>query len=278
MRASQSTVGMRWSSHRSYFLPLMATLVTAAWLTLWLWEQSPYGRYLNHGQWNQVGLAASLCRAIPLGGVLVPAAFYVTGWTLMTAAMMLPTTFPLLDIYRRLTHQRRDRILLMALLVSGYLGVWAAFGVLAHVVDWGVHELAERSIWLQFNAWVFGAATLMLAGAFQFSSLKYRCLEKCHTPLSFVTQYWRGRRERSQAFLLGVNHGIFCVGCCWALMLLMFVVGTGSVGWMLALGVLMAIEKNTPWGRRFSTPLGLVLIGWGGFILLHHAWPGSIWS
>jgi predicted metal-binding membrane protein len=86
--------------------------------------------------------------------------------------------------------------------------------------------------------------------------------------LSFVTEYWRGRAERRNAFLLGIHHGIFCVGCCWALMLLMFGVGVGNVAWMLGLGAVMAAEKNFPWGRKLSAPIGFALVGWGGLILI----------
>jgi predicted metal-binding membrane protein len=115
---------------------------------------------------------------------------------------------------------------------------------------------------------LIGAATLILAGGFQFSRLKYRCLEKCRAPLSFVTEYWRGRAERRNAFWLGIHHGVFCVGCCWALMLLMFGVGVGNVAWMLGLGALMAAEKNLPWGRKLTAPLGVALIGLGGLLLI----------
>ena len=80
------------------------------------------------------------------------------------------------------------------------------------------------------------------------------------TPFSFVNEHWRGHAERRQSFLLGVHHGLFCVGCCWAIMLLMFLVGTGSVGWMLAIGAVMAIEKNASWGKRLSAPLGFGLL------------------
>ena len=116
---------------------------------------------------------------------------------------------------------------------------------------------------LAVNAWLFGAAVLIVAGSFQFSSLKYRCLEKCRAPLSFLSQHWRGTGQSARAFLLGAHHGLFCVGCCWALMLLMFAVGTGNVGWMLGLAAIMAIEKNLSWGRRLSTPLGVGLLVWG---------------
>ena len=245
---------------RRAFLGLMASLVGLAWCALWLWDRSPYGRYLGHQQLGEIGA----------GSFLLPITFYVVGWTLMTVAMMLPTTLPLLEIFRRMTAQRQDRFQLLALVIAGYLGIWLGFGIAAHGADWLLHEIVERSSWLEANAWLIGAGTLLLAGGFQFSRLKYRCLEKCRAPLSFVTEYWSGRHERRNAFLLGINHGLFCVGCCWALMLLMFAVGVGNVAWMLALGAFMAAEKNLPRGRQLSAPLGVVLLGWGGLIFLTH--------
>ena len=120
---------------------------------------------------------------------------------------------------------------------------------------------ARQSDWLVANTWVIGAAILAIAGVYQFAELKYRCLDKCRTPLSFLAQHWHGPRPRRSSFRLGLDHGVFCVGCCWAIMLLMFVVGTGNVGWMLALGAVMAVEKNMPWGRRLSRPIGGALLG-----------------
>lgn len=247
-------------SDRRAFLTVMALLIGAAWCALWIWDRSPYGRYLRHDQLGQ----------IDAGALLLPILLYLIGWTLMTVAMMLPTALPLLDIFRRLTAPRGDHLSLMALLVAGYLAVWLGFGIVAHLADWLVHEIVEQSPWLERNAWLIGAGTVLIAGAFQFSNLKYRCLEKCRAPLSFVTEYWRGHQEHRNAFLLGINHGIFCVGCCWALMLLMFAVGVGNIAWMLVLGAVMAAEKNLPWGRRLSAPLGAALISWSGLILFNH--------
>jgi predicted metal-binding membrane protein len=257
---------MKPLAHRSLFLPLLGALIALAWITLFVWERSPYGRYLGHAELGHLDFAGG---AQP---VALQAGLYVAGWTLMTVAMMLPTTLPLLEIFRRLTRDRVDHGRLVGLLIAGYLAIWLAFGIAAHVFDLGLHKLFDRSGWLQANPWVFGAGPLLVAGAFQFSALKYRCLDKCRTPLSFVMEHWRGRRESLQAFELGVRHGLFCVGCCWALMLLMFAVGTGSIGWMLALGAVMAIEKNVPWGRKLSAPLGAVLLAWGALIVLNHSW------
>ena len=250
---------------RRAFLWLIGLLVSLAWVVLWVWDRSPYSRFLHHGQIGAIGSDGGIA------SVFLPAVLYLIGWTLMTAAMMLPTTLPLLEIFRRLTRQRPDRSLLVAGVIAGYLGVWLAFGAVAHAADWVLHQVAEHSPWLGANGWAIGAGTLLLAGGFQFTRLKYRCLDKCRAPLSFVMEHWQGRREHRNAFRLGIDHGIFCVGCCWALMLLMFGVGVGNIGWMLCLGAIMAVEKNMPWGRKVSAPLGVALLGWGTLIFLNHS-------
>jgi predicted metal-binding membrane protein len=178
--------------------------------------------------------------------------------------MMLPTVIPLLDRFDRLVAGRPDRGRLLALLIAGYLLAWLGFGAAAHLLDALLHQAALRSDWLPSNGWMIGALILAGAGLFQFSRLKYHCLARCRTPLSFIARHWRGRTPRRDALLLGLDHGAFCVGCCWAIMLLMFVVGTASLGWMLLLGAVMALEKNAPWGGRLSRPLGGVLLAAAG--------------
>ena len=256
--------------HRRVFLPILAALVALAWAALWAWARSPYARYLEHEDWTASGPAAFLCRSIPGGDVVVPLVLYAAAWILMTAAMMLPTTLPLFNTFDRLTAQRADHGRLLVLLGLGYMAVWGAFGLLAHVLHSGVLALLARMPTLAWHGWLIGAAVIALAGAFQFSSLKHRCLEKCRTPLSFVIEHWRGQAQARHAFALGAHHGLFCVGCCWALMLLMFAVGTGSLGWMLLLAAVMAIEKNFNWGRRLSAPLGVALLGWSAVLVATH--------
>ncbi len=251
---------MQGATHRSRFLPLMAALTATAWLALWLWGQGPYSRYLDHGSWSEIGVAGRLCRALPGGRDALTGSLVVGGWVLMLSAMMLPTSLPLLDIFRRLTARRADRRRLMALVVIGYLVVWGAFGLVAHLADWAVVVAVRQSDWLVANVWVIAAAILGIAGGYQFTEIKYRCLDKCRAPLGFVIAHWRGAGEKSRAFLLGIRHGVFCVGCCWCLMLLMFAIGSANVGWMLALGAVMAAEKNLPAGRRLAAPVGAVLL------------------
>jgi predicted metal-binding membrane protein len=251
---------MRGNAPRGGFAPVATSLIGVSWLALWLWGQSPYARYLEHAQWTELGTAGAICRALPAGSVLLPLALYAGGWVLMTAAMMLPAAWPLFRRFERLTQGRPDRRWLSAMLIGGYLTVWLGFGLAAHLFDMGLHEAVRRSGWLSVNGWAVGALVLGVAGLFQFSPLKYHCLARCRTPFGFIAQHWRGPKPLRDALRLGLHHGLFCVGCCWAIMLLMFVVGTGNVGWMLALGAVMALEKNLPWGRRLSQPLGAALL------------------
>jgi predicted metal-binding membrane protein len=182
--------------------------------------------------------------------------------------MMLPTSLPLVTVFRRLTQRRSDAVLLVFLLIAGYLMTWSFFGLLAHVGDAALHASVNRWHWLGDNSQIIAGFTLMLAGAYQFTPLKYMCLDKCRSPLSFITEHWHGSHERIEAFKLGIHHGVFCVGCCWSLMLLMFAVGVGNVAWMLVLGAVMAVEKNMPWGRILSAPLGVALIVAGVAVLV----------
>jgi predicted metal-binding membrane protein len=259
------------SRHLQVFLPLLTGLVVLAWVALWAWARSPYGRYLEHGAWTASGPAALLCQAIPAGDVVVPMVLYAAAWILMTAAMMLPTTLPLVSAFDRLTAQRPDHGRLLTLLLLGYMAAWGAFGLLAHALHSAMLSLLAGVPALAWYGWLIGVAIIALAGAYQFSKLKYQCLEKCRTPLSFIMARWRGQAQAWHAFALGAQHGLFCVGCCWALMLLMFGLGAGSLGWMLLLAAAMAIEKNVRWGRRLGKPLGVALLSWAVVLLATHA-------
>jgi predicted metal-binding membrane protein len=254
--------------HGAWFVPIIGCLIGVAWLTLAVWSHSPYGRYLDHGRWSDIGPVAPICSAVPYGSVLIPALLYAGGWALMISAMMLPTTLPLLDRFNRLVAARPDRRELTALLIAGYLSAWVGFGIAAHLLDALVHQVAARLPWLIQHGWILGTLVLGVAGGFQFTTFKYRCLDRCRAPLGFIIAHWHGMAPYTEAFRLGLAHGLFCVGCCWAIMLLMFIVGTGNVGWMLALGVVMALEKNVPWGQRISRPLGGALLGWAALTSL----------
>jgi len=226
----------------------IAALTAAAWIALWTMGAAAHAQMHHH---HHHGAASG--GAAPLPAMLG----FVVGWTLMTIAMMLPTSLPILATFATLARDRVDRTRLVALVVIGYLLTWTLFGVVVWLGQQALPRLA-----------IGGSMILLLAGVYQFTPLKHRCLEKCRSPLSFVIEHWQGRHDRWQAFRLGVDHGLFCVGCCWTLMLLMFVVGMTNLAWMFALGAVMAIEKNTHIGRRISAPVGVVLLAWGAATLL----------
>jgi predicted metal-binding membrane protein len=249
------------------FIGVVGTLVVLSWIALVLWSWSPYSRFLSH---EGVGDVAALSDDYAALFVV-----FVVGWTLMTVAMMLPTSLPLLAFFQSLVRTRPDRVLLVALLVTGYLSVWIAFAMVVHAGDQGIHAAVERSGLLEENVWVIPAATFVVAGLYQFSSLKYSCLTVCRSPVAFVMQSWRGSARRD-AFRLGLHDGLVCAGCCWALMLLMFAVGVGSIVWMLALSAVIATEKNASWGRRLSSPLGVLLIVGGLVLALAGALGGTV--
>jgi predicted metal-binding membrane protein len=243
-------------SDERLFAVLVGGLIVLAWAALLAWGGSPYGSVLGHDGLGQTDLRFDSDYA-------AKALLFVSGWSLMTVAMMLPTSLPLVILFHTMTHSRHNSGILILLLVLGYLGIWVAFGAVAHVADFWLHRFVESDAWLHSNAWLIGAAPLLVAGVYQFTALKYHCLDKCRSPYSFIVEHWRGGNEKLQAVRLGLHHGVFCVGCCWSLMLLMFAVGVGSVVWMLALAVVMGTEKNMPWGRRLSAPLGVVLVAAG---------------
>jgi predicted metal-binding membrane protein len=160
---------------------------------------------------------------------------------------------------------------LLGLLGLGYLGVWAYFGLLAYLGDGLVHLAVAQVPFLANASNGIAAAILLVAGVYQFTPLKSLCLEKCRSPLSFLISGWSGRRPSRDALRLGIRHGLFCVGCCWTLMLLMFAVGGANLAWMLGLGAVMAAERVTRWGRRLTRPLGVALIAWSVLVLAGYA-------
>lgn len=178
-------------------------------------------------------------------------------WQVMTAAMMLPTSLPMISLYaitaRRAPRWRRS----VALFLLGYFVVWTGFAVPALVGDMGLHSLVESWPWLDQNARLIPAATLGLAAAWQLTPLKDACLRECRHPAMFLQRYYaRGPRA---GLLVGLRHGLFCLGCCWALMLVMFAAGVAHLAWMGVLGLVMLAEKVFPGGERLARPIGAAL-------------------
>jgi len=194
-------------------------------------------------------------------------------WQVMTAAMMLPSSLPLVGLYARASARAPQRRLAMAAFLGGYALVWSAFGLAAFGADAGLHAAINSSSWLRQHDWWIGGSVLALAGAFQFTSLKDACLDKCRHPGHFLMRYYE--RGPAGGFRLGARHGAFCVGCCWALMLVMFAAGVASLVWMALLTAVMIHEKTRPMGARTVPVSGMALLGASSVVLLYSAYAAG---
>ena len=186
---------------------------------------------------------------------------FLAVWVVMLGAMMLPTLVPLARMFGPVSARAGRPHTARAGLYGGYLLVWLAFAPLALLFDASVHLVVHAWPWLEAHEGLILSSTLVLVGAYQLSPLKDRCLTACRDPLTFLWQHYR--RGLRGALNLGVRHGLWCVGCCWALMLLMFATGVGSLAWMVGLTAVMVAEKTTRWGARLVVPVGVVLIASG---------------
>lgn len=181
-------------------------------------------------------------------------------WAVMMAAMMLPSALPITLTFVHLSLRRRESARAGAF-VAGYLLVWAAFSLAATALQWSLQRLGGFDPMNAGVAMPISVALLVIAGLYQFSPLKRLCLARCRTPMAFLLGEWRA--GNAGAFAMGLRHGMFCAGCCWALMLLLFAGGTMNLRWVAALAVAVAIEKLAPQGERISPILGVLLIAAG---------------
>ena len=204
--------------------------------------------------------------------------FYVSIWVVMMAAMMFPSVSPTVLMYDRLRAGHRERgkgapADATALFVAGYLCTWTAAGLLAYAV----FELA-RSADPAFLAWDEGGryltgGVIVAAGVYQLTPLKQACLVKCRSPMMFLAERWR--HGRAGALELGVRHGAWCLGCCWALMAALFAVGLMSLGWMALIAAFIAGEKLLPWPAAARRTVALLLVALGlGVALVPGDVPG----
>jgi predicted metal-binding membrane protein len=201
---------------------------------------------------------------------LIALVLFLACWQVMTIAMMLPSSMPLVYMMVHASRRQRYPWATQAAFLAGYAVVWTAFALAAFLADTLVHRLVSNWFWLYIRSWLIGAVIFAIAGGFQFSPLKEHCLKQCRSPLSFFMRYYR--QGIGAAWHLGLRHGMFCLGCCWALMLVMFGVGVGSIVWMAVLTGLMMVEKTYPGGQRLSPWLGIALLLLMVLWLVHPAW------
>jgi predicted metal-binding membrane protein len=226
------------------------------------------------------GLFEVLCRpafALPSApAAAADLALVYLMWVAMTFAMMLPTAGPMVLTYAEIAETaaaKHERVVSPLTLTAGYLAVWLGFAVAATLLQFALTRLARIDPALGVAGGLFSGAVFVGAGAYQFSALKHACVTLCQRPFPFFFANWS--TAPAAVFRLGLRQGVYCLGCCWAMMLVMFAVGVMNVAWMAALGVVMGVEKIMS-TTRFSRAVGVVFLLIGGAFLvsaiLSH-WP-----
>jgi predicted metal-binding membrane protein len=189
-------------------------------------------------------------------------------WAVMMVAMMLPSAAPMILTFASVARNRRRAerpYVPVAVFAAGYVVIWCAFSIAAAVGQWLLHREALLSPAMASSSALLGGGLLLAAGVFQFTPLKRSCLTRCRAPLEFIMSRWReGWRG---AFGMGVEHGAFCAGCCWALMALLFVLGVMNILWIAALTILVALEKMLPRANWLRSASGVLLACWGAWVL-----------
>jgi predicted metal-binding membrane protein len=181
-------------------------------------------------------------------------------WSVMMVAMMLPSALPMILTFAQVAQRNGERARSHAF-VSAYVLVWLAFGIAATVAQWALQRWGALDAMALSASALPTAVLLVVAGLYQFSPLKRVCLASCRTPFGFLLGEWRA--GVLGAFRMGLRHGLLCLGCCWALMALLFVGGAMNLAWVAALAVAVAVEKVAPAGERIGIAMGCGLIAVG---------------
>jgi predicted metal-binding membrane protein len=212
-----------------------------------------------------------------MGGIAMPMmmawsmtdfVFMLVMWAVMMFAMMLPSVTPTVMIYERV-RAKRDAVgrpfVPTGGFVTGYLLAWFGFSLVATALNWWLHTGGTLSSMMGRVAPTTGGALLIVAGLFQWTPLKDACLKHCRSPMGFLTAHWR--EGTVGAVRMGLHHGAYCLGCCWMLMVLLFVLGVMNLPWVAVLAIVVLAEKTLPFGWYLSRGLGAGLIAWGGWLV-----------
>ena len=243
----------------------LIALTIAAWVLTFRLASSmsePMGVAARDAMSGMSGMAMAGMAAA--GWSFAGALTFVMVWTVMMAAMMLPSAAPMIAIFA--ARQRRAgsaSAVPIWIFLAGYIVVWATVGVLVYVLVQAASDAATGLVPAERARWAPLAlgATLLAAGLYQFTPLKQFCLQQCRSPLGFVLRYWRD--GKSGALTMGLRHGAYCLGCCWALFAVLIAAGVMSLAWMLLLTLLIFIEKVLPESRFSMTVIGLLFISLG---------------
>ena len=191
-------------------------------------------------------------------------------WWIMMIAMMIPSAAPMLLLYTAIKRKGAEgdhAVAYSFLFLTGYLVIWAVFSVGAVILQWGTEALGLSSgAMMTLQSRTFAAIVLLAAGLYQLTGLKEACLKKCQSPAHFLAGH--SRPGATGAFVTGMDHGVYCLGCCWALMALLFVGGIMNLYWIAGIAIYVLAEKLLPQGRLLSRATGIGLIGFAGYLLL----------
>lgn len=190
-------------------------------------------------------------------------------WWVMMVSMMLPSVAPMVLTFATVNRKSRQQgrsYVPTGFFATGYLVVWGAFSLVAVLLQWGLERLTLLSPMMQSSSIYLGAALLIGAGVYQLTPLKHACLRHCRSPLQFIAHHWRP--GPGGAFRMGLEHGLFCLGCCWVLMALLFYGGIMNLWWIVGLACYVLIEKLAPAGHRLGRYAGAFLILWGAWMLV----------
>ena len=252
--ATQPQASAPQARERHFILLLLLLFAAVAWVLL-AWQS-----------------ASMMGQMTPTMGMA--AALFLANWVLMMVAVMFPTALPMILAFARVHQAKRqqDRAFVPTwIFVIAYLAVWALFGVLAYGLAIGLENLGRQSEWLMDNATHIGGGLLIAAGIYQFLPVKNVCLSRCRTPMGFILSSWRD--GYAGALRMGWEHGIYCMGCCWLLFLILFPLGIMNVAAMAIITAVIFLEKSTPVGPRVAQAAGTALIVYG---LLVQFVPGML--
>ncbi|HSP55457.1 MAG TPA: DUF2182 domain-containing protein [Dehalococcoidia bacterium] len=196
------------------------------------------------------------------------APLFIALWIVMMVAVMFPTAAPMILMFARIHNSKRERgqtFVPTWVFTSAYLLVWSLTGLAAYAIAVSGDALANESAWVMDNAPRFGGGLLILAGAYQLSPLKYVCLNKCRTPISFILSSWKDGYGGS--FRMGIEHGAFCLGCCWLLFLILFPLGMMNIIVLALITLLIFAEKSLPIGAHMARAAALALVLYGAIVV-----------
>ena len=192
-------------------------------------------------------------------------------WTVMMIGMMTPAVAPMILIYTQVARRHTGVTPFSSAFwfAGGYLLAWAGFSLLATCTQWGLEKVALLSPMMASSSHLFAGLLLIAAGLYQWLPIKYACLSRCRAPLSFIMKHGGFQMRAAGSLRLGLQHGLYCVGCCWALMALLFVGGVMNLLWIAALTVFVLLERLLPGWRYFARASGAVATAAGAWIVLH---------